>query len=115
MALFLPDAVTETYAEGSGSGGGEDGDGRAVRYLEWTWDPDPADTWVLTQYVFVLRGADGGVEVVPELHRTGLFPRDLWLEVLADAGFEASALEEETDEDRTPRTVLVGHRPPGSR
>jgi SAM-dependent methyltransferase len=111
MAIFLPDAVAETFAPGSDTGGSDGDDGRAVRFLEWTWDPDPADTWVLTQYVFVLRGPDDVVEVVPDLHRTGLFRRDVWLAVLAEAGFEASATEEDTDEDRAPRTVFVGHRP----
>jgi SAM-dependent methyltransferase len=111
MAVFLPDHVGETYAAGSDHGGVDGDDGRAARYLAWSWDPDPSDTWVLTQYAFLLRAADGGVDVVHEQHRTGLFGRDLWLDLLADAGFEPRAVEEETEEDRVPRTVLVGYRP----
>jgi SAM-dependent methyltransferase len=111
LAVFLPDHVTETYSPDSDHGGADGDDGRAARYLAWSWDPDPADTWVLTQYAFLLRGVDGAVDVVNELHRTGLFDRGMWLDVLAQAGFEPSAVEEETDEDRVPRTVLVGYRP----
>jgi SAM-dependent methyltransferase len=111
MAVFLPDHVTETYTAGSEHGGSDGADGRAARYLAWSWDPDPGDTWVLTQYAFLLRRTDGTVEVVHELHRTGVFGRDVWLDLLAEAGFEASAVEEETDEDRVPRTVFVGYRP----
>jgi hypothetical protein len=58
-----------------------------VRYLDWTWDPDPADTWIQTEYAFLLRNADGSVHVVHESHRTGLFNRDAWLRLLARAGF----------------------------
>jgi SAM-dependent methyltransferase len=113
MAVFLPDHVTETFESGSDHGGGDTTDGRAARYLAWCWDPDPDDSWVVTQYSFMLRDADGAVAVAHECHRTGLFSRGEWLAVLADAGFEPSAVEEDTDEDRAPRTVFVGHRPRG--
>ena len=85
--------------------------GRAARFLEWSWDPDPTDTWVLTEYAFLLRDADGTVRLVHETHRNGLFDRSVWLRLLAEVGFEASALDEETTEDRHPRVLFVGHRP----
>ena len=111
VAVFMPDAVTETFEPTSGHGGGDDGvTGRGARYLEWTWDPDPADSWVDTVYVFVLRDADGSIEVVHERHRTGLFARPAWLRILSDVGFEATVVTEETSEDRTPRDVFVGLR-----
>ncbi|MCU1427764.1 MAG: hypothetical protein JWL83_1764, partial [Actinomycetia bacterium] len=34
-----------------------------------------------------------------------------WLGLLADAGFEPTAVAEVTSEDRTPREFFVGHRP----
>lgn len=113
LAVFLPDHVRETFTPGSDDGGVDGADGRSARYHSWTWDPDPADCWLLTTYAFVLRRGDGTVELCQETHRTGLFARDVWLEVLREAGFEASALEEETEDDRTPRTVFVGYRPRG--
>jgi len=113
MAVFVPDHVAETYEPGWGHGGSDADDGRGARYLSCSWDPDPADTWVLTQYAFMLRDRDGDLQVAQECHRTGVFPRDVWLEVLADAGFEPAAVEEDTDDDRAPRTVLVAHRPRG--
>ena len=45
VALFVPDSVTETF-EPAADHGGHDGPDRALRYLEWTWDPDPDDTTV---------------------------------------------------------------------
>jgi hypothetical protein len=39
-ALFEPDYVRETFKP-STRHGGHDGKDRALRYLEWTYDPDP--------------------------------------------------------------------------
>ena len=115
VAVFVPDSTAETFEPTSGLGGSDDGTGlRGVRYLEWTWDPDPADTCVDTVYVFALRDADGSVEVVHERHRTGLYARAEWLRVLSDAGFEATVVTEHTTEERMPRDVFVGRRPAAS-
>ncbi len=45
-----------------------------------------------------------------ETHRTGLFSRDVWLHLLAEAGFEPEPVAEQTTGDRTPRELFVGHR-----
>ena len=82
----------------------------AVRYLDWTWDPDPTDTWTSTEYAFLLRDADGSRRVVHETHRLGLFGRDVWLRLLAGAGFEPRRCPEETTEDAPPRELFVGRR-----
>ena len=110
VALFVPDHITETFEAGSDCGGTDGADGRGVRYLDWTWDPDPADNLVRTEYAFLLRGADGGVRVVHETHTTGLFARELWLRLLTEAGFSAQSVVEQTTEDRIPRELFVGHR-----
>ena len=87
QALFVPDDLRETYEPSTDHGGSDAEDGSAVRYLEWSWDPDPSDTWVQTEYSFVLREVDGSVRSVHESHRTGLFPRALWIEALEETGF----------------------------
>ena len=110
IVVLTPDAITETFEEGCDHGGCDSPDGRGVRYLEWTWDPDPTDSLISTNYAFVLRASDGSVDVVHETHRTGLFSREIWLRLLAEAGFEAHTVIEETTEDRTPREMFVGHR-----
>jgi trans-aconitate methyltransferase len=111
VAVFAPDHTRETFVEDADHDGSDDADGRGVRFLEWTWDPDPTDTWTVTEYVFLLRDADGTVRSVHETHRTGLFSQEDWLETLAAAGFLAEAVIEATSEDRVPRTFFVGHRP----
>jgi SAM-dependent methyltransferase len=111
VAVFIPDNITETFEPGTGCGGGDGDDGRSARFLEWSWDPDPADTWTLTDYVYMLRSPGAPVQVVHETHRLGLFSRGTWLGLLAGAGFEAGAMTEETAEDRDPRELFIGRRP----
>jgi SAM-dependent methyltransferase len=111
VGVFIPDAIAETFEAGTDHGGIDGADGRAARYLEWSWDPDPTDTWTLTEYAFLLREADGTVHSAHETHRTGLFGRAVWLRLLADVGFAPSAVTEETSDERTPREVFLGHRP----
>lgn len=110
VAVLAPDHTTETYTPTTLCGGSDGADGRGVRYLEWSWDPDPTDSWVTTQYAFLLRQPDGGTEVVHEAHRTGLFPRRTWLRLLAEVGFVAEARLERDSGDRRPRELFVGHR-----
>jgi SAM-dependent methyltransferase len=110
VAVFVPDHVAETFEPETGCGGGDGTDGRAARFLEWSWDPDPADTWIRADFVYMLREHGGEVQVVPESHRLCLFSRDTWLRLLAGAGFEAQAITEETTEDREPRLLFAGRR-----
>lgn len=112
VAVFVPDHTAESFEPTSGSGGSDADDGRGARYLEWTWDPDPTDTWVRTDYAYVLRDADGSVQVVNEHHRTGLFDRETWLRLLSEVGFEATIVTEQTSEERTPRDLFVARRSP---
>jgi len=67
--------------------GGIDGEGRALRYLEWDWDPDPTDTTYLVDFVYVLRENGADVRIVHDRHTDGLFPRATWYRFLERAGF----------------------------
>lgn len=91
LAVFAPDHTAETFRAGTGGGGGHDGTGRQASFRERTSDPVPGDDWILAEYEFTLRDADGTVRVVPEAHRLGAFRRDTWLQTLRAAGFAAEA------------------------
>ena len=58
IAVLVPDDVAESFEQRTDHGGSDAADGRAARYLEWSWDPDPADTWTITNYTFVLRAGE---------------------------------------------------------
>lgn len=86
-AVFAPDCTRETFAEATDLHQADDG-ARAMRCLEWSWDPDPADQTFVTEYAFLLR--DGtGVRVVHDRHVEGVFPGAVWLETFAAAGYRA--------------------------
>jgi len=87
VALFAPDYVRETFSPGT-EHGGHDGPGRSLRYLEWTWDPDPADTQYTVDLFYALRDSAGAVRVEHDRHIEGIFPRAEWLRILRDAGFD---------------------------
>ena len=91
IALFAPDHVRETFRP-STDHGGEDDEGRGLRYLEWTWDPDPSDTTYVVDYAYLLRDETGATTVEHDRHEEGLFSRTEWLTVLAEAGFEAESV-----------------------
>ena len=89
-ALFAPDAIRETFQPATDHGG-HDGPGRALRWVSWTWDPDPADTIYVTDYGYLLRTEDGAVRAEHDRHVEGLFARADWLRLLTEAGFEPCA------------------------
>jgi len=86
-SLFVPDWFRETFRPRVGTGGHDRGN-RSLRYLEWTYDPDPGDASVETDFAFLLRSGSGPVEVVHDHHTTGLFERETWLALCTKAGFE---------------------------
>jgi SAM-dependent methyltransferase len=119
VAVFAPDHSVDTFRPGTYGGGGADETGRRASFTERTSDPDPADEWIVADYVFTLRSADNGEQVVRESHRLSAFRYGTWQRVLASAGFEpqpgnaasAYALGENA---RGRRRLFVGRRPAAS-
>jgi SAM-dependent methyltransferase len=90
-ALFAPDAIRETFQPATDHGG-HDAPGRGLRWVSWTWDPDPSDTTYITDYGYLLRTEDGAVRAEHDRHVEGLFARSDWLRLLTEAGFDARPL-----------------------
>jgi SAM-dependent methyltransferase len=105
-AVIAPDCVRETFQPKT-EHGGHDGPDRALRYLEWSYDPDPADTTTVTDFAMLLREGASEVRVRYDRHVTGLFARAAWLDLLLEAGFEPSVVG-----DQWGRDIFVGVRPP---
>ncbi len=111
VAVLVPDDILENFAPTADCGGHDAPDGSGVRYLSWTTDPDPTDSTSTTEYAFLIREADGTVSVAQDTHVLGLFPRELWIRVLTEAGFAARSVAEITTEEHRPREFFVGVRP----
>ena len=105
VALFVPDCVRETFVAET-KHGGHDGDGRSLRYLMWTVDPDPTDTTYRTDFAIMLRDRNGDTRVVHDSHIEGIFPRAEWMRLLSKKGFEPSTLT-----DKWGREIFVAKRP----
>jgi SAM-dependent methyltransferase len=103
LALFAPDYVRETFCASTDHGGSEN-----LRYLEWTWDPDPEDSTYLVDYVYVLREEDGSVRVEQDRHVEGLFARDEWLAILKDVGFQVRIVPFEHSEVERELELFLG-------
>ena len=110
VALFAPDYVRENF-QSSTECGGHDNATHGLRYLEWVWDPDPADTTYIADYSYLLRTPDGAVRVEHDRHIEGLFPRATWLRLLNEAGFDARVVPLEHSElEPGTHEVFVGTR-----
>jgi SAM-dependent methyltransferase len=92
--LVMPDVIRETFVSLTTHGGhdSDNGDGRSIRYIEWTFDPDPSDTTYTVDFAYLLRAGNEPVQVVHDTHVFGIFARDTWLRLLRSAGFEARAV-----------------------
>jgi SAM-dependent methyltransferase len=90
-ALFAPDYIRENFRP-STQYGGHDGEVRSLRYLEWTWDPDPSDSTYTVDFAYLLREKSGSVRVEQDRHVLGLFAQAEWLRLLAEVGFEPSVV-----------------------
>jgi len=93
-ALFMPDVIRETFVSLTTHGGHDStgGDGRAIRYIEWTFDANPSDTTYTVDFAYLLRERNGPVRVVHDTHVFGIFLRETWLQLLREAGFEPRAV-----------------------
>ena len=89
----MPDHVIELFTPPYTEHGGHDGaDGRGMRYLMWSTDPDPSDSTYLADFAYLLRHPDGSVSVEHDRHVLGIFPESVWVGALQEAEFEVEAL-----------------------
>ncbi len=119
--LFAPDYVREKFPGPLTDHGGcdeaasSDAAGlcaRGLRYLEWVWDPDPSDTEYVADYALLLRDRDGSMRVEHDRHVEGLFPRQCWLDLLNEVGFEARNVPfSHPDVEPGRHELFVGRRP----
>ena len=111
VALFAPDYIRENFQARTDHGGHDDG-ARGMRWVEWTWDPDPDDTMYVADYAYLMRERDGTMRVEHDRHEEGLFPRETWLRLLREVGFEPKVVPLELTEVETETLeVFVCMRP----
>jgi len=88
LALFFPDHIKETFEGSTDHGGHDDDQGRGLRYVEWTWDPDPNDDTYIWDFAYMMRDQTGDVQVMHDRHICGVFSKATWLDLMQQAGLE---------------------------
>lgn len=91
VALLAPDHVKETFHPATDHGG-HDGEDGGIRYLDWTWDPDPEDSIYFSDMVYLIKDRLGKLQIEHDRHVLGIFPRQTWLQLLTDVGFQPEVI-----------------------
>ncbi|MCK6571716.1 class I SAM-dependent methyltransferase [Myxococcota bacterium] len=108
VALFVPDHFREDLVPGVEPISRHVG-GRGLEFVEWSRDPDPDDETFIVDYGGLY--FDGReMRALHDQHVQGLFPRAVWLELLAEVGFDARVEPREVEDGYAP-VVLVARRP----
>lgn len=108
-AVFAPDCVRETFRDSTELIAGDEGT-RALRGMEWSWDPDPSDDTYMVEYSFLLREGTS-VKAVHERHLEGLFSAATWRRLLTSVGYRVDTFERPIDDDGGVDEVFICRRP----
>ena len=109
VVLFGPDYLCETFKPSTRHGGHDSGS-RGLRYLEWTWDPEPADTSYFVEFAYLLKN-DGVTTCEYERHVMGLFSESVWRQLMLQAGFTSVETIPYPENISWPTPLLSGVRP----
>lgn len=105
LLIVAPDCIKETFKETINYEGHNAGK-RAVRYMQWITDPDPNDTIFNYDLVIELK-ENGDLRLVVDRQICGVFPRQAWLDLLAEAGFKAKEVEDSSTEGEVNERLQV--------
>lgn len=81
-----PDWVSEVFQDPYVTHGTNRRGDTTFTTMEYTWDPDPADTTIECVQWFVIRRG-GDLRIEQDRHTYGLFPLDTWQQLIVEAGF----------------------------
>lgn len=107
--LLAPDFTRESFRPGTDVGG-HDGEERGLRFLEWVWDPDPADTTYIADYAYLLREGSS-IRVEHDRHFEGLFSRDEWIDLMIQTGFRTTTVPLEHSDLAYKPELFIGVKP----
>ncbi len=110
VALFVPDGTLESY-ENSSEIGGEDGDGRALRYVEWAHRDDPASRHYFVDFTLMMRTGTEPLVVETDRHHHYLFTHEEWLRAIEAAGFDVEAKSFRYEEIDASGIAFLAQRP----
>jgi hypothetical protein len=78
-----------------------------VTLVQYIYDKDKTDTTIESIFFYMLKD-DNGLRIEQDLHVTGLFSLDRWLDLMLAAGFEPEKWVYPTNKNETQSYLLVG-------
>lgn len=89
---LLPDVTAESFEQHeTGAFTETSRDDVAITILRNHFDPDPSDTTFEMTFIYLIR-QNGQLTIETDHHLAGIFPADVWLRLLKQAGFSARAI-----------------------
>lgn len=111
VALFVPDDTRERFRPSSSHGGTDLGT-KGLRYLEWSFDPDPGDTTCVLYMSYLLRDGKRVRHAGVDEHICGLFSEKDWMKTIRGAGFRAKMLPyEHSTWEKHAHVIFLGIKP----
>jgi len=92
VVLMVPDFFKETFRPSTHHGGRDSGD-KGLRYLEWSYDPDPADSSYISSMVYMIREGSNPPIVETDQFTSGLFDQATWLRLFQTAGLTPEIIQ----------------------
>ncbi len=105
--ITAPDWFKETFPGRKISSTLKSRDGLDMGWVELSYDPDPSDSTMETLFLYIFDPAEKP-SVEKDIHVTGLFSQDTWIELMEEAGFQAEKFDYPVAEDGHEMYLLVG-------
>jgi SAM-dependent methyltransferase len=112
VVVLTPDETRESFHAGTEAGGHDGDDGRSLRYLMWTHEPDPSGTTYEIDFAVVLRESGKPTRVEHDRHVNGVFPEATWRRLIEDAGLQLVDVADVDDPNEGEHAVFVARKRP---
>jgi len=105
--ITTPDYLKETFTEGSVSHDHESDGNIELVHIQYDFDPDPEDTNFETLMTYLIL-QNGKLQVEHDRHSCGLFPKQTWIKLMAEARFEVETRDYPVHDDQRDSWLFVG-------
>lgn len=107
VLVMAPDHFEENFVDGTlRHDTAEDSDTKLI-HIDYVYRPDPTRPRYESRMIYIIRQG-GQVQIEQDNHVFGLFAQQVWLDLMQEAGFEASTAPYDVHEDHHQSCLLVG-------
>ena len=107
ILVVAPEWYTETFPGTYVSSKINKTDDQEITLVQYIYDKDSSDTTIESIFFYILKDPSG-LKIEQDLHVTGLFGLDKWIELMIEAGFVPEKWVYPTSKNETQSYLLVG-------